>query len=1141
MNTIQAYFVCIGRKSTDSRSLLVRAVVLVASALALGRVSAQVAHVPKAELYGVADQRALAVGDTSDCNNNGIPDENDAPIRLFYPLVEFNSGLMYSMTIADVDGDGSFDLVSTAPSGSVLVFLGRGDGTFDSALGSSSGFNYSDTLASGDIDGDGDIDLVVADNSNRRVSALLGNNTGKFAPPAFYPVESRPGFIAIGDLDLDGALDLAVTNRSSESVSVLLGNGDGTFASGVHYKTGDYPFSVAIGDIDSNGNPDLAVANRDSNTVSILLGNGDGTFALAVNDVPIDGPLTLALDDLNGDDQLDLAMVTFDNVNVLLGNGDGTFATAIAYEAGISPRTIAVSDLNRDGSLDIVTVDRIEDSAWVLLGNGDGTFASARQYDAGSSPKDVAVADLNNDGALDVAMMDATERKVSILFQVDADCDNSGVLDECELAAGTTTDCNANDLPDQCELATSLTFDCDGNGALDECELATGETLDCNDNGVPDACEPDEVTAYDCDGDGMLDECGPSDGTLVDCNENSIPDVCDIHIGTDTDCDLNDIPDLCQADCNGNQRPDGCDIMFGISPDENRNQIPDECECTAIYVDDSAHGDNTGDSWENAYQSLRLALNVAQPGQMVWVAEGTYRPDVGPGAPSNNPELSFEIPSGVYVFGGFSGTETCLQDREVVDPADTVLTGALDMTNSHHVVRIRDNLLPSILDGFTITQGRGDVGDSGGGLHIENATVTLQNLRIVENESGRKPFYTGQGLPYTGGGGLFVGQNGHVVIDHCEFISNSTLTGQRGVSEDGHIFFGGSGGPGGAILLHGLSSCEIHDSRFDGNFTASGGFEESPGSAGSGGAIFSYTQELYISDCVFVNNRTGSGGGWGDFGEESDGGDGGAIRANQLTIERCVFRGNNCGTGYYGDNPDPVGGEGGAIHAIQIAASHCIFARNQTGSAVGDNSQNTGVGKGGAISARDGSVSHCTFFDNKVGYGVDVPGGALATDSDLEVDHCIFSEHLAPVFRGDVTARFSLIEDLNAPDEDGNIVGNPQFVDSDANQFRLLSNSDAINTGDPDFVLQAGVTDLDGRPRIQCGRLDIGAYEFGGGVGDHNCDFSVNIADFAEFTSCYSGPRSILSDNSCSVFDADFDLDVDFADLYQFQLEVDSR
>ncbi len=65
----------------------------------------------------------------------------------------------------------------------------------------------------------------------------------------------------------------------------------------------------------------------------------------------------------------------------------------------------------------------------------------------------------------------------------------------------TTGDCNENGTPDVCESGP----DCQPNGVLDECDIAGGTSKDCNGSGIPDECEIDADP--DCNSNAILDTC----------------------------------------------------------------------------------------------------------------------------------------------------------------------------------------------------------------------------------------------------------------------------------------------------------------------------------------------------------------------------------------------------------------------------------------------------------------------------------------------------------------------------------------------------------------------------------------------------------------------------------------------------------
>ena len=95
-----------------------------------------------------------------------------------------------------------------------------------------------------------------------------------------------------------------------------------------------------------------------------------------------------------------------------------------------------------------------------------------------------------------------------------------------------------------------------------------------------------------------------------------------------------------------------------------------------IYVNDDAPGANGGTSWANAFSDLQSALDTVEAGDEIWVVAGTYRPRLRTDE-SDPRSVTFQLRSGVAIYGGFAGTETTLAERAGLFEA-TILTGDLN-------------------------------------------------------------------------------------------------------------------------------------------------------------------------------------------------------------------------------------------------------------------------------------------------------------------------------------------------------------------------------------------------------------------------------------------------------------------------------
>jgi VCBS repeat-containing protein len=275
------------------------------------------------------------------------------------------------------------------------------------------------SVTSADVNGDGKFDLIVANHGSNTVSVLKNSGDGTFATKVDYATGSEPSSVTSTDVNGDGKFDLIIANNWSDTVSVLINSGNGTFATKVDYATGFSPVSISSADVNGDGKSDLIVADYESNTISVLNNRGDGTFSTKVDYATGLSPKSVTSADVNGDGKFDLIVANFlgNTVSVLKNRGDGTFFTKVDYATGLNPSSVTSADVNGDGNSDLIVANQNDNRVSVLINSGDGTFAKIRTYWTGSLswPVSVMSADVNSDGKFDLIVANTYSHVVSVL------------------------------------------------------------------------------------------------------------------------------------------------------------------------------------------------------------------------------------------------------------------------------------------------------------------------------------------------------------------------------------------------------------------------------------------------------------------------------------------------------------------------------------------------------------------------------------------------------------------------------------------------------------------------------------------------------------------------------------------------------
>ena len=285
-----------------------------------------------------------------------------------------------------------------------------------------------------------------------------------------------------------------------------------------------------------------------------------------------------------------------------------------------------------------------------------------------------------------------------------------------------------------------------------------------------------------------------------------------------------------------------------------------EHEPLPLYVKHDADGANDGTSWTDAFTDLQDALDAdVHTGDRIWVAAGTYKPTNEIGGTGDRYK-TFQIKTGIKIYGGFAGTEPSTFDENERNFAtnETILSGDIGTVNDandncYHVFYHPAGLAldaNAVLDGFTITAGHAnDITthpfDSGGGIYNDGSSPTVSNCIFSGNFAINR------------GGAMRNDNNSDLVITSCKFFGNSANS------------------YGGSIYNYNGSDPIFTNCTFSGN------------SGSRGGGIYNNISSPAITNCTFSNNTASSyGGGMRNWGA-----------ASQPIVTNCIFWGNTATTG----------------------------------------------------------------------------------------------------------------------------------------------------------------------------------------------------------------------------------------------------
>src|ERR1051326_1098953 len=120
-----------------------------------------------------------------------------------------------SIVVADLDGDQKADIAVANKDGSITLYYGKGDSTFDGPFHLHAGLNELRGLVVADFFGSGRLDLAVASPFDGLVYILQNLGSRQWGAPTNFATWPGARDLGAGDFDGDGQADLVVAGTTN--------------------------------------------------------------------------------------------------------------------------------------------------------------------------------------------------------------------------------------------------------------------------------------------------------------------------------------------------------------------------------------------------------------------------------------------------------------------------------------------------------------------------------------------------------------------------------------------------------------------------------------------------------------------------------------------------------------------------------------------------------------------------------------------------------------------------------------------------------------------------------------------------------------------------------------------------------------
>lgn len=177
--------------------------------------------------------------------------------------VPLGADMSIGLTVGALDGDGWLDGVAIAGGNATRLTVLDGAPTGPTMGEMHEAVASVADVALADLDGDGTPELVAV-SQNQITVAVLGESESSFE------LAGNPVAVGSADFDVDGHVDLAIVYQNADQLVLLYGDGSLAPTESDAYSVGGNPIALAIADFDGDTIADIVVASRNEPGLTVV-------------------------------------------------------------------------------------------------------------------------------------------------------------------------------------------------------------------------------------------------------------------------------------------------------------------------------------------------------------------------------------------------------------------------------------------------------------------------------------------------------------------------------------------------------------------------------------------------------------------------------------------------------------------------------------------------------------------------------------------------------------------------------------------------------------------------------------------------------------------------------------------------------